>query len=126
VKLFRVMKVDADGKPLVGTRRNMLGVRPFDPNSNDPSRKFDVDAVKGSDPVLPGTSRGLSVSTSSDRFVLGVGEAIWELDTDELPPELVPIPDGPPHHILEPAKPTTLDDYQAVLIGTRDLWVRVP
>ena len=32
MKLYRVMKVDpADGKPLVGSRGSMLGVRPTDP-----------------------------------------------------------------------------------------------
>ena len=36
MKLYRVMKLALDGKPLIGIRRSMLGVRPFDPNSTDP------------------------------------------------------------------------------------------
>src|SRR4051794_27243259 len=100
MKLYRAMKVDADGKPLVGTKRNMLGVRPTDPNNKDPRRKFDVDAATGSDPVFPGTKKGLSVSADPDRLQPDPGEAIWEIDDSELSPDFIPVPDRPPHHVL--------------------------
>jgi hypothetical protein len=120
------MKVDVDGKPLVGKRRNMLGVRPFDPNNKDPRRKFDVAAVNGGDPVLPGTKRGLSVSETTAKLVPASNEAIWEIDSDDLLPYLRPVPDRPPHNVIEPMAPMTLDEYQAALIATRDSWVRIP
>ena len=125
MKLYRVMKVDTDGQPRVGTRRNMLGVRPFDPANKDPRRKFDVDAVNGSDSVLPGTKKGLSVSSTPARLIANNDEAVWEIDDTELPPELVPVRDRPPHHILEPRRPMTLDEYQDALIATRDFRVQV-
>ena len=65
MKLYRVMKLDADGKPLIGKRRNMLGVRPTDPNSKDPKRVFDVRAVNDADPVIPG--EGLSTSPDQNQ-----------------------------------------------------------
>lgn len=126
MKLYRVMRIDpADGQPLIGTRRNMLGVRPFDPNNTDPRRKFDVDAVTGDEPVIPGTTKGLSVSAAADRLIAGRGEAIWEIEDTDLLPDFVPIAANPPHHVLEPARPTTLDAYQAALAATKALWVRV-
>ena len=35
----------SDGKPLVGKKRNMLGVRPTDPNNKNPGAVFDVPAM---------------------------------------------------------------------------------
>ena len=126
VKLYRVMRIDpADGQPMIGTRRNMLGVRPTDPASTDPNRRFDVDAVNGTDVIQPGTTQGLSVSTSADRMVAGRNEAVWEIEDTDLVPVFVPVPAGPPHHILEPSRPVTLNMYQAALAGTKGLWVRV-
>jgi hypothetical protein len=58
VKLYRKFKLDADGKPMVGTRFGMLGARPRDPRN--PKKRGDVDAVFGSDLVRPGGG-GLSV-----------------------------------------------------------------
>ena len=124
VKLYRVMKVAADGKPLVGTRRNMLGVRPTDPTSPDPKRKFDVAAVHGSEPVLPGARQGLSASATTAGMRFTRGEAVFEIDGDGLT-AFTATPDRPPHHVLEPVRPMTLDEYQAALVATRDAWVRL-
>ncbi len=126
MKLYRVMKVDSDGKPLAGVRRNMLGVRPTDPNNTNPKRKFDVTAVSGDDLVRPGAKKGLSVSISLGRLFAGPGEAIWEIDLADLLPDLIPIPDHPPHHVLEPISAMTLDEYQEALVDTRDFWQQVP
>jgi len=123
VKLYRVMKVAADGKPLVGTRRNMLGVRPTDPNNNDPKRRFDVAAANDDDAVSPG--EGLSTSLNPGRMRIGADEALFEIETDDLGPELVPNPDHPPHCLIEPSTTTTLGEYQQALADTRDLWQQV-
>lgn len=126
MKLYRVMKVDpTDGKPLVGIRRNMLGVRPYDPNNRHSTRKFDVDAVTDAEPVLPGTLKGLSVSTEADRLHPAPDEAIWQIDEEDLSPDFVAVPDRRPHHILEPSRRVTLAEYQLALRATRDLWERV-
>lgn len=125
MKLYRVMKVDADGLPMIGTRRNMLGVRPTDPTNTNPKRKFDVDAVIGSDPVLPGTKKGLSVSVATGGFQPTRDEALWEVE-DDLLADFAAIPDRPPHHVLEPRRAMTLDEYQDALAATQYLWDRVP
>lgn len=105
MKLYRVMKVNpTDGKPLVGRKRNMLGVRPTDPNNTDPTRRFDVPAVADSDTISPG--KGLSTSTSAC-LPVGKGEALFEIETNDLPPDLQPNPDNPPHHLIQPSADTT-------------------
>lgn len=124
MKLYRVMKVDpTDGKPLVGTRRNMLGVRPTDPANTDPRRRFDVAAVTDADPVDP--REGLSTEVVPDNLTVGPREALFGIESDDLPAELGVKPDRPPHHLIGPAARMTLGDYQAALESTRDLWDRV-
>ena len=123
MKLYRAMKVAPDGKPLVGTRRNMLGVRPTDPANTDPRRRFDVAAVNDGDTVSPG--EGLSTSLNPARLRVGAGEAVFEIETDDLTHALAPNPDHPPHCLLEPASPTTLGEFQDALADTRDLWQQV-
>lgn len=56
-KVFRVMK-ESDGKPAIGDRRNMLGVRP--PGSSRP----DVDVCSAGNVTL--NDKGLSVTPSND------------------------------------------------------------
>ena len=123
MKLYRVMKVAPDGKPLVGKRRNMLGVRPTDPANTDPSRRFDVAAVNDTDLVHPG--KGLSTSPDPDSLRVSRGEAVFEIETDELAPDLAPNPDHPGHVLLEPSRSMPLSDFQQALVDTRDLWQRL-
>jgi hypothetical protein len=125
VKLYRLMKVAADGKPLVGTRRNMLGVRPTDPTNRDPKKVFDVRAVSDADLVFPG--EGLSTSPDRDAQARRVGrrEAVFEIDTTQLDAALAPKADRRNHCLIEPSRPMTLAEYQQALADTRELWARV-
>jgi hypothetical protein len=124
VKLYRVMKVDVDGKPLVGTKRNMLGVRPTDPTNTDRNRVFDVPAVSDIDPVGPG--KGLSTAPKSDGLKPRAGEALFEVESDDLPGELAPNQDKANHCLIQPSQTMTLGEYQQALAETRDLWKQVP
>lgn len=123
MKLYRVMKVDADGKPLVGTKRNMLGVRPTDPTNTNPKRKPDVAAANDTDTVSPG--EGLSTSQDRKHLRVDPGEAMFEIDSTALGPELVESPDNPPHTLIQPVAAMTLGEFQQTLADTRDLWQRV-
>jgi hypothetical protein len=134
VKLYRTIKIDpADGLPLVGIRRDMLGVRPFDPNNKDPKRVFDVDAVADSDLVRVGTKKGLSVFLTAEECRVDPKAPIWEIDSDEVVAQNLvmvfdPLPGvpGSTHHVLEPSRDVTLGEYQEMLRATRDAWQRVP
>ena len=122
MKLYRLMKADADGKPLVGDGSMMLGVRPADPTQ--PNKRADVSAVAGTDVVQPGDG-GLSCYTDPAAIKIQSNKLLlWSIDTEDLPPELVEKPAGDPHYHIEPVRETTLDDLQALVADTRDLWQR--
>lgn len=123
MKLYRVMKVAADGKPVVGTTGSKLGVRPTDPTNTDPKAVFDVPAVNDSDLVHPG--KGLSSSPDPNSRRPRRGEAVFEIETDDLDPDIHPHHDKPDHCLLEPSRPMTLGEYQQALADTRDLWHRL-
>ena len=124
MKLYRTMKIDpADGKPLVGSKGYMLGVRPTDPNNTNPHRRFDVGAVNATDIVSPGEG----LSTSLDPAILKVrkGEAMFEIDSKDLGIFLHENPDQPPHCLIEPLGAMSLQDFQQLLADTRDTWNRI-
>ena len=121
-KLYRLMKTDTDGKPLVGSGSMMLGVRPTDPAL--PQNTFDVPAVVGTDVVHPGEG-GLSCYTEASAIKLRSKKlSLWSIDVADLPQELIPKPAGDPHHHIEPNLDVTLDELQQLLAETRDLWER--
>lgn len=123
MKLYRVMKVAADGRPVIGTRGSTLGVRPTDPANTNPSAVFDVAAVNDTDLVHPG--EGLSTSPDPNSRQPRRGQAVFEIETDDLGPNLAPHHDKPGHCLLEPSRAMTLAQYQQALADTRDLWQRV-
>jgi hypothetical protein len=52
-------------------------------------------------------------------------DPVWELDTDQLPEELIYRPDpGDPdrHGFIEPSRQMTFEEYQRAIHGTRSLW----
>ena len=122
MKLFRLMKVDADGKPLIGTGSMMLGVRPADPNQ--PNKRADVLAVTGVDVVKPGDG-GLSCYTDPSAITIQPKKCgLYSIEVADLPTELLPQPAGVPHYHIEPTRDLTLDQLQQLLADTRDLWQR--
>ena len=123
MKLYRKMEIAGDQLPVLGTGSNMLGVRPRDPAF--PKKIKDVDAVNGSDPVTPG--KGMSAFDSPGEIPSQVRGVMWEIDTDDLPVELLHVQRGKrsAHYQIEPAREMTLDELQRLLACTRDFWLRV-
>ena len=124
MKLYRIMRVDADGKPLVGDEGMMLGVRPSDPARSNKAR--DVPAVVSDDPVGPGA--GLSCYTDPAAIKLRRTSLVrlWSIDTGQLPARLTGREAGTPHWHIEPTAEMTLSQYQQILAVTRDLWQLEP
>ena len=129
MKLYRTMQMDsADGLPLVGIRRGMLGVRPTDPANTIAGRKFDVPAILDDDPVLPGQGKGLSVYSDLARTRPSKNEVTWFIESSILQTyHLVFEVDenDPEHFCIAPAIPMTLKDYQTALRLTRNHWQRL-
>lgn len=112
------MKVDADGKPQVGTRGYMLGVRP-----QGQTGRPDVNAAADTDVVKPG--EGLSTSLLPEKLKVGKNEAMFAIETDALGSVLEAVPDRSPHYLIQPQQDVTLAEFQQSLADTRDLWERV-
>jgi len=55
-------------------------------------------------------------------------DPVFELDTDELPEELIyrPDPENPRGHgFVEPSRRMSFEEYQQTIYGTRTLWHRL-
>jgi len=129
VKLYRAMKVAADGLPEVGPSARMLGVR-----RGDQAPHNDVIAVAPSDPVLPGTG-GMSVAPKDpanlpkNRRPASLGgtgkDPVWEIDDTDLGEDLQFSQDTSTHGVVEVKVEMTLDEYEQALAATRGKWRRV-
>jgi hypothetical protein len=128
MKVLRTMKIGEDDLPEVGKTGRYLGARP-----SGKFRDIDVDA---NEMVHPGTG-GLSVSPPPPENLHelvrppeygGIGkDPLWELETNELPPELAYRPDPKrlkEHGFIEPARAMSFEEYQGALHATRELWKR--
>lgn len=47
------------------------------------------------------------------------------INTDDLEPDLIYVPDDPGHGTIQPAKPMSLKDYQNALASTNINWEKV-
>lgn len=123
MKLYRLMKVDADGRPRIGTSFGTLGVRP-------PGRgtglvaDIEVDANGNVHPGFDG------MSTFDRPLAPDRRHALWFIeiaDENDLGPDLCVV--SSPHTAgrfhMTPCRVMSLSDYQAPLAATRELWVRV-
>jgi hypothetical protein len=125
--VFRSMKQDADGFPVMESNGRGLGIRPG----------IDVSATQDYDPV-PSGEGGISISPGDPLHLprhrrpaalQGTGkDPVWVLDSADLDPELCFRPDptnSARHGFLEPAHLLTLVEYQQAIARTRTLWKRV-
>jgi hypothetical protein len=128
VKLYRAMTPAADGLPQVSRSARSLGVR-----TPDESNRPDVTATDPADIIQPGTG-GMSTAANDPANLPplrrptalgGTGkDPVWELDTDDLGPDLQARQDGKTHVLIEPARAMTLDEFEQALTATRAKWVR--
>jgi hypothetical protein len=125
MKLYRRMRADTDGKPLVGDRFGMLGVRP-----KGRAGRSDVDAAAPTDVVRASARKGKSVNADVSNVPRPAGDefVLWVLDVPDDDPatvlgtQLVADPDRPPHHVIRPSRDISLDAYQRALADTRAHW----
>jgi hypothetical protein len=93
----------------------------------------DVTATAADEIIQPGTG-GMSVAPDDPanlpplrrpRILGGRGkDPAWEIDTDDLGPDLQFRQDSQRHGLIEPARPMALAEYEAALAATRVRWVR--
>lgn len=116
--IFRGMK-DGGGAPATGPSARTLGARP--------GTDIPVDSAGM---VHPNTG-GMSVAPSPTALPAhrrpakfgGTGkDPVWGTSVDELGPDLKYVPDSPTHGTVQPARPMSVEAYQAALFGTGPSW----
>jgi hypothetical protein len=135
-RIFRSMKKDADGHPLVGRSAAALGVRV------PPDKKPDI-VPDASGVVHPGTG-GMSVAPSladlpyfmvpvrlqnlvpnafgrNDRFVWRWGDGPFT--AAPMADDLQLVPNSPTHAVVEPNRAMLLPQFEAALAATRADWI---
>jgi hypothetical protein len=123
VKIYRAMTADSDGLPQVGRSARQLGIRPLDQLPHN-----DVSAATPDDSVNPG--EGMSAAPQDPANLPrnrrppqvngGTGkDPVWEIDTDDLGPNLQYVQDKPTHGVVSPQQPITLAEFERVLAATQ-------
>jgi hypothetical protein len=121
--LFRAMREDRAGGPMVGPSARTLGVRP----------QVDIPVVAGQ--VRPNTG-GMSVAPDHPgnlhplRRPVALGGAgkdpVWYIAVTALGSDLQFRQDSATHGLIEPARTMALDDLQKALEATKPNWKKLP
>jgi hypothetical protein len=121
--LYRAMREDPAGGPMVGPTARTLGARPH----------VDILVVAGQ--VRPNTG-GMSVAPYHPgnlhplRRLVAYGgsgkDPVWYITVAALGNDLQFRQDSATHGVIEPARPMSLDDFQKALEATRPNWTKLP
>lgn len=129
-RVLRGMRPDKECYPRTGPTPKTLGARPAGPTGEE------GDIPVSSDGMVRPETGGMSVSPPPVKNVIyfrrppehgGTAKKLklYEMETDELPDELMARPDprNPEKHVfIEPAYEMSFEEYQGALESTRDLW----
>jgi hypothetical protein len=121
--VYRAMREDPQGGPMVGPTARTLGARPH------------VDVIFDSAGLVhPGTG-GLSVAPDRPENLHplrrppaygGSGkDPVWYIGVGSLGPDLQFRQDSPTHGLIEPTRPMPLDGFQDALARTRSAWKKL-
>ena len=139
-KIYRVMKKDADDKPVVGTGSSVLGVRPHDMADNPPGAAHPGKGGLSVQPSLealaeyrnfvpkrlaennPRLFRGAAGSNTPSIINMGEGPFVDGLVTADLALRCDADRQPVVHGVVEPARVMSLPDFQSALAATRDQW----
>ena len=129
MKIYRAMTPDADGWPQVGRSARQLGVRAFDQAPHNDVSAANPDDIVNPDEGMsaaPNDPANLPKNRRPGQLNRGAGrDPVWEMETDELGPELDYAQDRPTHGVVGPKTPMTLAEFEQALATTRSKWVRV-
>jgi len=128
MKLYRTMLQDStDSLPVVGNDARMLGVRipPHQRPDIQPDPAGDVRPQSGGMSVVADDPLDMKpwLLPQGTRF-RGTSRKgiVYEIEEDIVHPPLALRPDGPPHHVVEPAAQMPLPVFEAGLTATRRHW----
>src|SRR5438128_6953832 len=120
--IYRAMREDSRGGPMIGPTARSLGVRPG----------VDIRVVGGQ--VQP-TTGGMSVAPDRPenlhplrlprRFGGSGKDPVWYTSLDLLGADLQFREDSPVHGLIEPARAMSVDDFQQLLARTKPIWKKL-
>jgi hypothetical protein len=132
--IYRAMRKDDDGMPMLGTSAETLGIRRNKDIIPDQSGMVSRPSFQ------PGKANGLSCApTIQDLPAFGLPRTwggknprtvIWRIDAADLGPHLIAVEDGDPgrrrrHVSIGPAGLMPFDDYAKLIESTRSKWKKV-
>ena len=121
--LYRAMREDPAGGPVVGPTARTLGVRP---HVDIPVVVGQVQPNTGGMSVALGRPENLHPLRRPPRYGCSGKDPVWGLHTDQLGADLQFRQDSATHGLIEPARAMSLDDFQRHLENTKSLWTKLP
>lgn len=121
--IYRAMREDPAGRPVVGPTARTLGVRP---QVDIPVAAGQVQPNTGGMSVAPDRPENLHPLRRPPRYGGTGKDPVWCLRIDQLGPDLQFRQDSATHGLIEPAQAMLLDEYQRRLEDTKPLWTKLP
>lgn len=123
--IFRAMKEDFDGKPLVGRLARTLGVRIEGQYRDIPiNEDGTVHPNTGGMSVTPNTLEQLPVFRLPKSLGGEGRDPVFSFQVVDLPSTLALRRDKPSHALVEPSKSCLFEEYEQNLHSTREDWVK--
>lgn len=121
--VYRAMREDPAGSPVVGPTARTLGVRP---QVDVPVVAGQVQPNTGGMSVAPDRPENLHLLRRPPRYGGSGKDPVWCLRTDQLGADLQFRQDSATHGLIEPARVMLLDEFQRRLEDTKPLWTKLP
>jgi hypothetical protein len=121
--VYRAMREDVSGGPMVGPTARTLGVRP---NVDIPVTAGTVQPNTGGMSVAVDRPENLHPLRRPPQYGGSGKDPVWCLDIGQLVGALQFRQDSPTHGLIEPAQMMRLDELQRNLANTKPLWKKLP
>jgi hypothetical protein len=121
--VYRAMREDPAGGPMIGPTARTLGVRPSAPPGGDiPVISRQVQPNTGGMSVAPDDPMNLPPIRRPKSLGGSGKDPVWYIDMDLLGADLAFIQDKPTHGVIGPSRAMRLDDFEKALAATRASW----
>ena len=121
--LYRAMREDPAGGPMVGPTARSLGVRP---NVDIPVIAGQVRPTTGGMSVAPDRPENLHPLRRPPAYGGSGKDPVWYIGIDLLGSDLQFRQDSATHGLIEPARAMLIDDLEKALEATKSYWKKLP
>jgi len=121
--VYRAMREDPAGGPMLGPTARTLGVRPL---VDIPVVGGQVRPNTGGMSVAPDRPQNLHRLRRPPRYGGSGKDPLWVLDLDNLGGDLHFHEDTPTHGLIEPSWAVSLAEYERRLADTKPFWKKLP